>query len=120
MHPQLLQSPPITVFSTSATFRFAWTADFLLPFLVFVGTIAAIAASSWGDETPEPGGVVTSGILALGAATLLLFARNRLRFAVGFALFAAVVALGQPTLHSERTFYGVLRVVEGPKGEHYL
>ena len=103
-----------------ATFRFAWTADFLLPFAVFAGTIGAIAASSWGDETPEPGGMVTSGILALGAATLLLFARNRLRFAVGFALFAAVVAFGQPTLHSERTFYGVLRVVEGPKGEHYL
>ena len=101
-------------------FRFAWTADFVLPFLLFVGTIAAISASSWGDETPQPGGVLTSGILAAGAAALLLFARNRLRFAVGFALFAAVVAFGQPTLHSERTFYGVLRVVEGPKGEHYL
>ena len=102
------------------TFRFAWTADFLLPFLVFVCTIAAIAASSWGDETPEPGGVVTSGILVAGAAARFSFARNRLRFAVGFTLFAAVVAFGQPTLHSERTFYGVLRVVEGPKGEHYL
>ena len=52
------------------TFRFAWTADFLLPFLVFVCTIAAIAASSWGDRTPEPGGVVTSGILVAGAAAL--------------------------------------------------
>jgi hypothetical protein len=105
---------------TPSTRRFAWTADFLLPFGLFLGTIGAIVASSWGDETPEPGGVVTSAILAGGAGALLLFARNRRRFAVGFALFAAIVAFGQPALHSERTFYGVLRVVEGPRGEHYL
>jgi hypothetical protein len=106
--------------SRPSRLRFAWTADFVLPFLLFAGSMAAIAASSWGDETPKPGGVVTSAILAAAAAALLLFARNRRRFTVGFALFAAVVAFGQPALHSERTFYGVLRVIEGPRGEHYL
>jgi len=95
--------------------RYAWTADFVLPialFTVATGTIALLPG--------EGPGLTTSLVLVVAAVALLLFARRPRRFAVGFVIFAAIASLGQPALHAERTFFGVLRVVEGEQGEHML
>ncbi len=60
--------------------------------------------------------------LALGAAVfgLLAFARRPARFMLGLTVLLTVATFGQQSLHAERTFFGVLRVIDGPQHERVL
>jgi hypothetical protein len=59
-------------------------------------------------------------ILAAAVASLLLFTAWPRGFALAFAGLAAIAVVGGSALYTERTFFGVLRVSEGPRGEHVL
>jgi spermidine synthase len=84
----------------------------LLPALLVLLALAGLEQAG-ADGT-------TAVRLVLGAAVvaLLLFVRRRAQFAVAVGALFLLVALGQSSLHTERTFYGVLRVVDGPRHQH--
>ncbi len=60
--------------------------------------------------------------VALGAAVvaLLAFARRPARFMLGVTVLLTLATFGQQSLHAERTFFGVLRVIDGPNHERVL
>jgi spermidine synthase len=77
-------------------------ADLLLPFAFLVAVLVAVKELPWAAVP-----------LLLGAvAALGLFAPRPVRFALGVGAMLLITAVPQPALHSERTFFGVLRVVE--------
>jgi spermidine synthase len=84
--------------------------DLALPLLLYTSLLVALV----GLAVPAPVAV------GAAAAAILLFVRNPTRFAVGAALVLTLTLAGQPTLYQERTFFGVLRVVETPEGRHEL
>jgi SAM-dependent methyltransferase len=83
-------------------------ADLLLPFALLAVVLVAAKA------TPEGGvGNVLLAVLLLSAvASLALFAGRPLRFALGVGALLLIATLPPASLHSERTFFGVLRVEE--------
>jgi hypothetical protein len=83
-------------------------ADLLLPFALLAVVLVAAKA------TPEGGiGPVLLAVLLLSAvASLALFAGRPLRFALGVGALLLIATLPPASLHSERTFFGVLRVEE--------
>jgi hypothetical protein len=80
--------------------------------LVFVGCLAGLAFVHG-----------TSAVRAVFAGTLLALlaigARRPLRLTLSFALLTVLLALASGGLHTERTFFGVLRVTD-EDGEHQL
>jgi spermidine synthase len=75
------------------------------------------------------GGLVAAGaigttavriVLAGAVGSLLLLATRPVRLALCLAALLVLTTFGGTSLHAERTFFGVLRVVEGDSGEHVL
>jgi spermidine synthase len=87
------------------------SSDLLLPLALLCGLIAALAGLGVGS-----GGVRL--LLGLAVAAVALFARRPVRFALAAGALLLLATLGQHGLYSERTFFGVLRVVEGPRQQH--
>jgi SAM-dependent methyltransferase len=83
-------------------------ADLLLPFALLAVVLVGAKA------TPEDGvGPVLLAVLLLSAvASLALFAGRPLRFALGVGALLLIATLPPASIHSERTFFGVLRVEE--------
>jgi hypothetical protein len=90
-------------------------ADVLVPIGLFAALIAGLAvASSFGT-------FAVRFVLGAAALALVLLAARPVRFALGAAALFSVAALGQlGGLHTERTFFSVLRVAERSPGEHVL
>ncbi|MHC5070564.1 MAG: fused MFS/spermidine synthase [Planctomycetota bacterium] len=84
----------------------------LVILLVLFGFLSAVTRGLGLDVPTE------AHLTIVLAAVCLLLARNRWRFVAGVAIFLAVAqVLGQkPTLHTERTFFGVYRVIQEPSG----
>ena len=83
-------------------------ADVLLPFTL-------LAASSWPRRRrPQDGAgpVILVVLLFSAVAALALFAARPVRFALGVGALLLIATLPPTSLHSERTFFGVLRVEE--------
>ena len=84
-------------------------ADLLLPFALLAGVLCAAKAMPTGGSA----GRVLLGVLLLSAvAALALFASRPLRFALGVGALLLIATLPPASIHSERTFFGVLRVEE--------
>ena len=83
-------------------------ADVLLPFALLAGVLVAAKA------TPADGvGPALLAVLLFSAvAALALFAARPVRFALGVGALLLIATLPPTSLHSERTFFGVLRVEE--------
>jgi hypothetical protein len=80
-----------------------------------------LAACVAGLAAAEPAGIGAVKVaLVAGVGSMLLFAARPLRFAVAFGALSATLLLTGSALHTERTFFGVLRVTEGAAGEHRL
>jgi hypothetical protein len=60
------------------------------------------------------------GTLALGLGAVVLFARRPVRFAAGIASLVLLTTLGQHQLVTQRTFFGVLQVIEANGNEHHF
>lgn len=86
--------------------------------VVATGLLAGVGAN--GRTSPETAGLVV-GILAL---ITLSFARRPARFGLGVAalLVASTLFLGAEgvALHSERTFFGIHRVIRDSPGRYHL
>jgi spermidine synthase len=92
----------------------AWRRDIVLPTLFFAAFVAALVAAA------ALGSLAVRLVFALAIAALVAFAARPLRLALGVAALLVLTTFGQQSLYSERTFFGVLRVVEGEHGEHVL
>jgi hypothetical protein len=90
--------------------RYAWALDFVLPTAVLISIVVAV-------------GIVGSSSLALmaGALVLIVFVKRPVRFAV---LALMLLALGPisaySALHSERTFFGIHKVMQESGNRHVL
>jgi SAM-dependent methyltransferase len=62
--------------------------------------------------------VLLAALLLSAVASLALFARRPLRFALGVGALLLIATLPPASLHSERTFFGVLRVEE--QGDRHI
>jgi hypothetical protein len=82
--------------------------DLLAPFAVFMVMLPAAKA------LPEGG---TGRLLLLGAVPVVaLFWRRPIRFALGIAVVLLIATIPKASLVSDRSFFGVLRVIEdGPR-----
>lgn len=79
-------------------------ADALLPLTVFAAVIVGVSLVS----SPSGARLVVAGI----GAAVLLFARRPFRFALGLGALLLVFVWAQSGIYAERTFFGVLRVVQ--------
>jgi hypothetical protein len=93
---------------------FRRTSDLVLPLALGVGVVVALGVL---EAAGLAGPLVVQGVLALGVGALCFFARRPVRFAAGFGVLVLIFTLASQGLHTERTFFGVLRV-EGDKTEH--
>lgn len=84
----------------------------LLPALLVLVAVAGLSAAG------AAGAAAVRLVLGAGIAALLVFAGRRTRFALAVGTLFLLLGLAQSSLHTERTFYGVLRVVEGPRDQH--
>ena len=87
----------------------------LVALLPALGVLFGLAAL---DEAGADGTTEVRLVLGAAVVALLLFVRKRAQFAVAAGAIFLLVALGQSSLHTERTFYGVLRVFDGPRHQH--
>jgi hypothetical protein len=89
--------------------------DVLAPVALFGALVFGLVAVS------SLGSVAVRIVLGLAVVSLLLLRSRPVRFAAALAVVLAVAALGQlGGMHVERTFFGVLKVVEPKPGEHVL
>ena len=103
-----------------ARLRSDWVLDLLLPLALYLAVLVAlvIVSLALGEAT-----ATTASRLVLAAAGLaaLFFVRRPVRFALGFAAVMAMVYLaGSSALVTERTFFGVHRVVVDSANRHLL
>jgi len=96
------------------------TADILLAPVPLLGCLIGLALVAGDAESGSGGSTDLKLILILSVASLLIFALRPRRYAFAFAALGALLALAQPGLHAERTFFGVLHVSETDSGEHVL
>nr|MDQ3824041.1 fused MFS/spermidine synthase [Actinomycetota bacterium] len=94
--------------------RRALRGDVLVPTLYLAAVIGALVVAG------AMGTTAVRVVLALGVASLLLLATRPVRLALCLAALLALATFGGTSLHAERTFFGVVRVVEGERGEHVL
>jgi hypothetical protein len=90
-------------------------ADLLLPFAFLAAILGAAKAMPTGGSA---GPVLLGALLLSGVAALALFAARPVRFALGVGALLLIATLPPTSLHSERTFFGVLRVEE--KGDRHV
>jgi hypothetical protein len=92
---------------TDARF-FRKTTDLVLPLAIAGGVIVALIALNVAGALTA---LTYSATLAAALLTVVLLAKRPVRFAAGVAALVLIpVLLGQKALHTERTFFGVLRV----------
>ncbi|TML58865.1 MAG: hypothetical protein E6G22_13720 [Actinobacteria bacterium] len=84
----------------------------LLPALLVLVALGGLSSAGLAGAT------AVRLVLGAGIAVLLVFLGRRTQLAVGLAALLFLITLAQSSLHTERTFYGVLRVVEGPRHQH--
>lgn len=77
-------------------------ADVLLPFALLASVLVAAKA--------VPGPMLFKVVLLSGVAVLALFAARPVRFALGVGALLLIATMPPASLHTERTFFGVLRV----------
>jgi hypothetical protein len=100
-------------FKAGARF-FRRTSDLIPPLGLGIAVVAALGGLE-GAGLASP--FVVQLVLAAGVACMCCFARRPARFAAGFGVLVLIFALASRGLHTERTFFGVLRV-EGDATEH--
>ena len=86
--------------------RFAWTLDYVVPLLLFIGTLVAlVVAARLGNED----GTLTRVVLGVALAlTVVLTIRRPIRYALAIgALLTMAVLVGKPALYTDRTFFGL-------------
>ena len=83
-------------------------ADVLLPFALLAGVLVAAKATPADGAGPA----LLAVLLFSAVAALALFAARPVRFALGVGALLLIATLPPTSLHSERTFFGVLRVEE--------
>jgi spermidine synthase len=88
--------------------------DALLPALYLAALVAGLVAAA------ALGTTAVRVVFAVAIGSLALLAARPLRLALCLAALLLLTTFGGTSLHSERTFFGVLRVVEGERGEHVL
>jgi len=94
---------------------FRKTTDLVLPLAIAGGVIVTLIALNVAGWLTT---LTYSATLAAALLTVVLLARRPVRFAAGVAALVLIpVLLGQGALHTERTFFGVLRV-ESRDGTH--
>ncbi len=90
-------------------------ADVLLPFALLAAILGAAKAIPAGGSS---GAILLGALLLSAVAALALFASRPVRFALGVGAMLLIATLPPTSLHSERTFFGVLRVEE--KGQRHI
>lgn len=83
-------------------------ADVLLPFAL----LAAVLVAAKATPADGAGPALLAVLLFSAVAALALFAARPVRFALGVGALLLIATLPPTSLHSERTFFGVLRVEE--------
>jgi len=81
-------------------------------------TVAVLVAIGILSSAGLAGATAVRLTLGAGIAALLVFLGRRTQLAVGLGALLLLLTLAQTSLHTERTFYGVLRVVQGPRHQH--
>jgi len=90
---------------------FKKTTDLVLPLAIAGGVIVALIALNVAGWLTA---LTYAATLAAALLTVVLLVRRPVRFAAGIAALVLIpVLLGQKTLHTERTFFGVLKVENG-------
>ena len=84
----------------------------LLPAVLVLAALGGLSSAGLAGPT------AVRVTLGLGIAGLIVFLGRRAHFALGLAALLLLITLAQSSLHTERTFYGVLRVVRGPRHQH--
>jgi SAM-dependent methyltransferase len=99
--------------------RNAWALDLMVPLALYLGVLASLA----GISTLTGGRIAGAGAAVLlgGTFTTILFVRRPVRFAGGVAAMLAIATLvGTQSVYTERTFFGIHRVLHDAVGRHLL
>ena len=97
---------------------FRKTTDLVLPLAIAGGVIVALVALNVAGWLTA---LTYSATLAAALLTVVLLVRRPVRFAAGIAALVLIpVLLGQKTLHTERTFFGVLKVESGDSTHRFV
>jgi hypothetical protein len=100
--------------------RYRWALDLLLPLSLYLAVLVLLVVATVTLRGP----VVAQAaklILVLGALATFAFLRKPVRFALGVAAVLAVALLvGGAALLTERTFFGVYRVIAEGDRRHLL
>ena len=100
--------------------RFAWTLDYVVPLLLFVGTLVALVVAARHRERGRDADAGRARRSRLTLTVVLTF-RRPIRYALAIgALLAMAVLVGKPALYTDRTFFGLNRVVVDEDGRHQL
>ena len=108
----LLRPGPIRAARSAGLLR--RQADLLLP----LGLLVAIAVAALAIPRDDDSTWVLRGILLAALAATVAFARRPLRFALGVGVLLLLLTAPAPSLYTERTFFGVSRVVQD--GDRHL
>jgi hypothetical protein len=97
---------------------FRKTTDLVLPLAIAGGVIVALVALNVAGWLTA---LTYSATLAAALLAVVLLVRRPVRFAAGIAALVLIpVLLGQKTLHTERTFFGVLKVESGDRTHRFV
>ena len=88
--------------------------DVVVPTLYLAALVAGLVAAA------ALGTTAVRLVFAAAILSLALLATRPVRFALCLGALLLLTTFGGTSLHAERTFFGVLRVVEGERGEHVL
>jgi spermidine synthase len=92
----------------------AFRRDILLPVLFFAAFVAALVAAA------SLGSLAVRVVFGLAIAAVALLSARPLRLALAVGALLLLTTFGQQSLHAERTFFGVVRVIDAENGEHVL
>jgi hypothetical protein len=102
---------------TDARF-FRKTTDLVLPLAIAGGVIVSLIALNVAGWLTA---LTYSATLAAALLTVVLLVRRPVRFAAGIAALVLIpVLLGSKALHTERTFFGVLKVESGDRTHRFV
>jgi hypothetical protein len=97
---------------------FRKTTDLVLPLAIAGGVIVALIALNVAGWLTA---LTYAATLAAALLTVVLLVRRPVRFAAGIAALVLIpVLLGSKTLHTERTFFGVLKVESGDRTHRFV
>lgn len=97
---------------------FKKTTDLVLPLAIAGGVIVALIALNVAGWLTV---LTYAATLAVALLAVVLLVRRPVRFAAGIAALVLIpVLLGQKTLHTERTFFGVLKVENSDRTHRFV